>query len=294
MNWLSCDGSSAATRCRPAPTATRWCAARARPATRRAARPHRPEPVTLGPAQRPAVGRPGVQGGPRPRSPSRPYRSAGAAVWEGIVAATGVPHGQTTYAPGAIGRSLGRRTPKGTYGRSWLRPVAQVLAAEELEPGDAPARHPRRPPLAAAITTSEQRQVPGARADLHQLPGLAVETIGGPHAVRGVELPPRLGSPASDIWARCGRRGRRDRANASGGVGDTVGSALASLSRLLPGQGRGRSAGLAWCLQVLSPARGHRPCRRRRARPVEDSASSASARDRSRRLGSRAFVPKPR
>lgn len=64
------------------------------------------------------------------------HRSADAAVWEGIVAATGIPHGRTTYAPGAIGRSLGRRTPKGTYGRSWMRPVAQVLAAEELEPGD--------------------------------------------------------------------------------------------------------------------------------------------------------------
>jgi hypothetical protein len=31
-------------------------------------------------------------------------RSADAAVWEGIVAATGVPYGGTTYAPGAIGR----------------------------------------------------------------------------------------------------------------------------------------------------------------------------------------------
>ena len=65
----------------------------------------------------------------------------GAAVWEGIVAVTGLPGADGVgYAPGAIGRSLARLTPKGTHGRSWLRPTSIVEQAEELEPG-----HPRIP-----------------------------------------------------------------------------------------------------------------------------------------------------
>lgn len=64
-----------------------------------------------------------------------PPRGA-AAVWEGVVAATGVPYGDVIYAPGAIGRSLTRLKPKGTYGRSWLRPVAIVEDAAELPPRD--------------------------------------------------------------------------------------------------------------------------------------------------------------
>ena len=49
---------------------------------------------------------------------------------------TGVPSGDTVYARGAIGRSLARRAPQGTHGRSWLRPVATVEDAVELQPGD--------------------------------------------------------------------------------------------------------------------------------------------------------------
>ena len=60
---------------------------------------------------------------------------------EGIVAITGYPTGSGVgYAPGAIGRSLTRRTPKVTHGRSWLRPVGVVEEAKELPPG-----HPHIP-----------------------------------------------------------------------------------------------------------------------------------------------------
>jgi hypothetical protein len=40
------------------------------------------------------------------------------------------------FAPGAIGRAFAARTPKATHGRSWLRPVDQVVSAVKLPAGD--------------------------------------------------------------------------------------------------------------------------------------------------------------
>lgn len=78
-------------------------------------------------------------------APPAPPGGTDAAVWEGIVAVTGLPGADGVgYAPGAIGRSLARLTPKGTHGRSWLRPTSIVERAEELEPGD-----PRIPAMLA-------------------------------------------------------------------------------------------------------------------------------------------------
>lgn len=70
-------------------------------------------------------------------APPAPPSEPDAATWEGIIAVTGLPGADGVgYAPGAIGRSLARITPKGTHGRSWLRPTSIVEHAEELEPGD--------------------------------------------------------------------------------------------------------------------------------------------------------------
>ncbi|MHA6626257.1 hypothetical protein ACU61A_12550 [Pseudonocardia sichuanensis] len=61
---------------------------------------------------------------------------AAASIWEGLIAITGVPHGDVVFAPGAIGRAFARRRPKGTHGKDWLRPVAIMEASEELMPSD--------------------------------------------------------------------------------------------------------------------------------------------------------------
>ena len=90
--------------------------------------------VTMSTIERPPAGleyKTATLAAPAPAEPS-----TSADMWEGIVAVTGAPTGSGVgYAPGAIGRSLARRTPKVTHGRSWLRPVGVVEEAKELPPG---------------------------------------------------------------------------------------------------------------------------------------------------------------
>jgi hypothetical protein len=56
---------------------------------------------------------------------------------EALIALTAVPlPSGVDFAPGAIGRAFAARTPKATHGRSWLRPVDQVVSAVKLPAGD--------------------------------------------------------------------------------------------------------------------------------------------------------------
>ena len=59
------------------------------------------------------------------------------AVWEGVIAVTGVPSASgVTFARGAISRSAARRKPKATYSRDWNRRSAVVEHVEELDADD--------------------------------------------------------------------------------------------------------------------------------------------------------------
>ncbi len=138
-----------------------------------------------------------------------------AGMWEGLIVVTGVPHGDVIYAPGAIERAFARRTPKGTHGPDWLRPVAIMEASEELMPSDPrlPATLPDGspwPPEAGAVWARLRFITATADGKAALAAARRTPTAGWLLGLRTErEQPPAPGCACSTSWTStsCGRAG---------------------------------------------------------------------------------------